>query len=189
MVAAAERTAAELGPVWARRAIARGVGFGNGIIPLLDLNEAAWNWSIDVNLKGVWTTANACVPQMISTSDGGRLVTVSSAAGLRGARKLGAYAAAKAGVIALTARLPSSSVGGGSPPTRSPRGMIETQASQPVRDHAAARGRLDDMCRDVPLGRFGTPQEIAGAVSFLCSSDAAFITGDVVNLTGGQVMS
>jgi meso-butanediol dehydrogenase/(S,S)-butanediol dehydrogenase/diacetyl reductase len=189
MIEAAARTRAELGPVWACCAIAGGVGFGNGIVPLLELTEAEWDWSVDVNLKGVWATARACVPHMVEAGQGGRVVTVTSAAGLRGARNFGAYAAAKAGVIALT-RSFALELGRWSITANSVApGMIETQASQPVREHLAAREGLDEMRRAIPLGRFGSPDEIAAAISFLCSDDAAYITGDVVNLTGGQVMS
>lgn len=189
MEAAAARTRAELGPVWACCAIAGGVGFSNGIVPLLQLTEPSWDWSIDVNLKGAWSTARACVPQMIATGGGGRLVTVTSAAGIRGARNFGAYAAAKAGVVALTRSFALELGKWGITANSVAPGMIETQASQPVRERLAERGQLDGLRREIPLGRFGTPEEIAGAVAYLCSHDAAFVTGDVVNLTGGQVMS
>ncbi len=187
--AAAARAHADLGPVWACCAIAGGVGFGNGIVPLLDLPEPAWDWAVDVNLKGVWATARACVPQMIAAGVGGRLITITSAAGLRGARHFGAYAAAKAGVIALTRSFALELGRWGITANSVAPGMIDTQASQPVRERLAARDRLDEYRDEIPLGRFGTADEIAGAIAFLCGPDAAYVTGDVLNLTGGQVMS
>ena len=158
MEAAAERTRDELGPVWACCAIAGGVGFGNGIVPLLELTEAAWDWSVDVNLKGVWTTARACVPHMVEGGDGGRLVTVTSAAGLRGARNFGAYATAKAGVVALTRSFAIELGRWGITANSVAPGMIETQASQPVRERLEQRGRLGDFGARSPSSASARPR-------------------------------
>jgi 3-oxoacyl-[acyl-carrier protein] reductase len=68
-------------------------------------------------------------------------------------------------------------------------GMIETQASQPVRDRLAGRNGLDDLRREIPLGRFGTPDDVASAIAHLCSDNASYTTGDIVNITGGHVLS
>lgn len=184
-----DRIRDELGPVSLCCALAGGTGFGNGIAPLTELSEAEWNWAVDVNLKGTWITASASARQMIEAGRGGRVVTASSAVGLRGGRSFGAYAAAKAGVISLTQTFAVELGHHGITVNTVVPGMIDTQASQPIRDRLDERNLLDDLRRDIPLGRFGTADDVAGAIAHLCSDDAAYITGDVVNLTGGHVLS
>ena len=94
---------------------------------------------LDVNLKGTWITVKSCVPQMIEAGLPGRVVTVSSAAGIRGARNFGAYSAAKAGVVALTRTFAIELGRRGITVNAVVPGMIETQASQPVREHLDPR--------------------------------------------------
>jgi NAD(P)-dependent dehydrogenase (short-subunit alcohol dehydrogenase family) len=191
MHAAVDRVVAELGRIDICCAMAGGVGFGNGIAPLLQLTEPEWDWVLDVNLKGTWITASAAAKAMVAAGRGGRIVTVASAAGLtaaNGTSGMGAYAAAKAGLIVLTQNLAVElgrhqiTVNAVSP------GLVRTQASQPVRDHLESRGRLDDWIKAIPLRRMAEPAEIASVVAFLCSDDAGYITGDALNVTGGQTL-
>jgi len=191
MHAAVARVGDELGPVGLCCAMAGGVGFGNGIAPLLTLTEEEWDWVVDVNLKGTWITARAAAASMVTNGAGGRIVTVASSAalvGANGATGMAAYAAAKAGVIVLTQNLASElgrfkiNVNAISP------GMIRTQASQPVKDRLESRGRLEEWLSQIPLKRIGEPEEIAGVVSFLCSDDASYVTGDALNVSGGQAL-
>lgn len=184
-----DRILEELGPVTLCCALAGGIGFGNGIAPLTELSEAEWDWALDVNLKGTWLTVAASARHMIDACRGGRVVTASSAVGLRGGRSFGAYAAAKAGVISLTQTFAVELGSHGITVNTVLPGMIETQASQPVRDRLDERHLLDDLRRDIPLGRFGTADDVASAIAHLCSDDAAYVTGDIVNLTGGHVLS
>jgi NAD(P)-dependent dehydrogenase (short-subunit alcohol dehydrogenase family) len=67
-------------------------------------------------------------------------------------------------------------------------GVVRTQASQPVREHLDSRGRLDSWIKAIPLRRMAEPSEIAAVVAFLCSDDAGYVTGDAVNVTGGQTL-
>jgi len=191
MHAAVARVDDELGPIGLCCAMAGGVGFGNGIAPLLTLTEDEWDWVVDVNLKGTWITARAAAASMITSGAGGRIVTVASSAALPGANGttgMAAYAAAKAGVIVLTQNLASElgrykiNVNAISP------GMVRTQASQPVKDRLESRGRLEGWLSQIPLKRIGEPEEMAAVVSFLCSDDASYVTGDAVNVTGGQAL-
>ena len=187
VAAAVERTRDELGPITLCCALAGGVGFGNGIAPLTELSEAEWDWALDVNLKGTWITVKACVPDM-RAAGGGRIVTVSSAAGVRGGRNFGAYAAAKAGVIVLTQTFAVELGRYGITANTVVPGMIETQASQPVRERLAERNALDRLLADIPVGRFGSADDVAAAIAFLCSDDSAYTTGDAIYVTGGQTL-
>jgi NAD(P)-dependent dehydrogenase (short-subunit alcohol dehydrogenase family) len=191
MHAAVDRTCAELGRLDICCAMAGGVGFGNGIAPLIRLTEPEWDWVIDVNLKGAWITAAAAAKAMVAAGNGGRIVTVASAAGLTGANGtsgMGAYAAAKAGVIVLTQNLAVELGRYGITVNAVSPGVVRTQASQPVREHLERRGRLDDWIKAIPLRRMAEPAEVASVVAFLCSDGAGYVTGDAVNVTGGQTL-
>src|SRR5262245_19664329 len=82
--------------------VAGGAGSGMGVRPLLQIAEREWDRVLDVNLKGTWIVARACAEHMLAAGRGGRIVNVSSQAGKRAFPMLGAYCAAKAGVILLT---------------------------------------------------------------------------------------
>lgn len=188
---AVDQTVAELGRLDIACAMAGGVGFGNGIAPLLQLPEAEWDWVLDVNLKGSWLTAAAAGRAMVAAGNGGRIVTVASAAGLtaaNGTSGMGAYAAAKAGVIVLTQNLARELGRHGITVNAVTPGVIRTQASEPVREKLARRGRLDDWISAIPLQRMAEPEEVAAVVAFLCSDAASYVTGDAVNVTGGQTL-
>lgn len=169
-------------------ALAGGVGFTNGIGTLVTLPEDQWDWVIDVNLKGTWITAGACAEQMIAGAEGGRIITASSAVGLRGSKGFGAYAAAKAGVIVLTQTLALELGRYGITANAVTPGMVRTQASEPVRDHLEERGRLEGLRNQIAVGRFAEPEDVAAVIAFLCSDDAGFVTGDAINLTAGQLL-
>lgn len=188
MHAAARQARSGLGSLDVCCALAGGVGFGNGIAPLVSLGEEQWDWVVDVNLKGTWITARACAEQMIAGGHGGKIVTTSSAAGLRGSKGFGAYSAAKAGVIVLTQTLALELGRHGITANAVTPGMVRTQASQPVRDRLEQRGRLDDMRDEIAIGRFAEPEDVAAVIAFLCSDDARYVTGDAINVTGGQVL-
>lgn len=191
MHAAVGQIVSELGRLDICCAMAGGVGFGNGIAPLIRLTEPEWDWVLDVNLKGAWITASAAAKVMVEAGQGGRIVTVASAAGLTGANGtsgMGAYAAAKAGVIVLTQNLAVELGRYGITVNAVSPGVVRTQASQPVRERLEQRGRLDDWIRAIPLRRMAEPSEIASVVAFLCSDAAGYVTGDAVNVTGGQTL-
>lgn len=188
---AVDRASDELGSIGICCAMAGGVGFGNGIAPLLRLTEDEWDWVVDVNLKGTWITARAAATSMITAGSGGRIVTVASSAalaGVNGATGMAAYAAAKAGVIVLTQNLASELGRFGINVNAISPGMIRTQASQPVRERLESRGHLTEWLAHLPLKRIGEPWEMAAIASFLCSDDASYVTGDAINATGGQAL-
>ncbi|WP_406416360.1 SDR family oxidoreductase [Streptomyces sp. NBC_00873] len=188
---AVDRTVVELGSLDLCCAMAGGVGFGNGIAPLLSLDEPSWDWVIDVNLKGAWLTAAAAGRAMVAAGRGGRIVTIASSAalvGTNGNTGMGVYAAAKAGVITLTQNLAAELGPHGINVNAVSPGMIGTQASAPVREQFERSGRTDAVIGSIPLRRFGEAEEIASIVAFLCGDGASYITGDAINATGGKVL-
>lgn len=152
-------------------------------LSLLDVTEELWDRILATNLKGTFLCAQAAARQMLPQG-GGVIVNLASGGGLSpfpGYETSVAYAASKAGVIMLTRRLalelaPTIRVNAVAP------GMIDSKPeamSDEFRQRFAAK---------TPLRRIGDPDEIAQAVLFLASSDAAFITGQILNVDGGILM-
>ena len=118
----------------------------------------------------------------------GRMVTISSSSAQSGSPRLAHYVAAKAGVIGLTKALALELAPHGITVNVIPPGMIDT----PMLRRAEADGdigKLEKMVsRMIPVGRVGTPEDIAATCGFLCSDEAAFITGQVIGVNGGMVL-
>lgn len=149
---------------------------------LMMMSEADWDTVIDADLKSVFNCSKAAVKPMIRAR-GGRIINISSVVGLAGQGGQTNYAAAKAGVIAFS------------------KSLAKEVGSRNITVNCVAPGFIPTALTDVlteeqkqlaikatPLGRFGTPEEVAYAVSFLASDEAAFITGAVLTVDGGLVM-
>lgn len=191
--AAVAETVAALGGVDLCLNVAGGASFGMGAGPLLMLPEGQWDRVLDVNLKGTWIVARACAERMLAAGRGGRIVNVSSQAGKRGFPMLGAYCAAKAGVILLTQVLAQELGAAGITVNAVCPGTVDTDLIN--KDHQLERliessgeGRDQWIRREIPLGRLETADDVAAAIAFLCSDDAAYVTGEAVNVSGGQTM-
>ena len=173
--------------------VAGGASIGSGVGPLMQLAEAEWDLVVDVNLKGTWLVSKACAAKMVAGGSGGRIVNVSSQAGKRGFPMLGAYCAAKAGVILLTQTMALelgplgitvNAVCPGTVDTDlvNPNGLLQTMLdSQP----GGLQAWLE---REIPLGRLETAADVAASMAFLMSDDGAYITGEALNVSGGQTM-
>lgn len=158
-----------------------------GIYPvsLIESTTAAqWEHIFGVNLRGTFFAAKACVPAMKSNG-GGRMVFTSSITGPRVACPgVGAYAASKAGIngfiraAALEFARYGITVNGVEP------GNILTEGITAGRSTAFVEG----MAKAIPLGRLGTPKDVANAALFLASDDAAYITGTTIIVDGGQIL-
>src|SRR5262245_16602822 len=173
--------------------VAGGAGAGMGGGPLLVIEEKEWDRVLDVNLKGTWMVARACAERMIAAGRGGRIVNVSSQAGKRGFPMLGAYCAAKAGVILLTQVLAQELGPSGITVNAVCPGTVDTDLLNKDRQFEQIIGALEGsverwIAREIPLGRLETADEVAAAIAFLCSDDAAYITGEALNVSGGQTM-
>lgn len=189
-VAAAE---AELGTIRLVANVAGGAAFGMGAGPLVQLPEDQFDRVIDVNLKGTWIVSRACAERMLAAGGGGRIVNVASQAGKRGFPMLGAYCAAKAGVILLTQSMALELGPMGITVNAVCPGTVDTDLLN--KDHsmeqllAGMPGGVDGwIAREIPLGRFQTPADVAASIAFLMSDDGAYITGEALNVSGGQTM-
>ena len=147
--------------------------------PLAELSLAEWQRVIDVNLTGVFL----CLREALRRMDGGSIVNVSSGAGLRGFANLPHYVASKHGVIGLTRSAALEQARGGVRINAVAPGTIHTPMLEAFCGHDEAA--LSGMGRMSPIGRLGTPEEVAEAIVWLLSDEASFITGVVLSADGG----
>lgn len=142
--------------------------------------DEEWTGILDVNLSGVFYCCRAAVELMARS--GGSIINVSSIAGSVGSPRLAAYAASKAGVDALTRTLALEWAGRGIRVNAVAPGFIETDMTRDLL--ASPRWRSELLAR-IPLGRFGRPEEVLGAVVFLASESASYVTGATLFVDGG----
>ena len=147
-----------------------------------DISDEMWNRYLAVNLGGARNTIKAALPHMISEKRG-CIVNISSIWGQRGASGEVAYACTKAGIIALTRSLAMELAPSGIRVNCVAPGVINTDMVQVL-----GQETLNELAKETPLGRLGTPEDIAYAVSFFASERAGFITGQVLTADGGFIV-
>ena len=150
---------------------------------LLRMTEDEWQRCIDVNLGGVYRLTKACLRAMMKARFG-RIINVTSVVGATGNPGQCNYAAAKAGTIGFTRALAREVASRGITVNAVAPGFIDTDMTRGLTDEWRA-----ELLRNIPLGRLGTAAEVAAAVAFLASRDAAYITGHTLHLNGGMYMS
>jgi len=155
-------------------------------------DEDAWLKTIDVNLHGVFRVCKAIVPLM--TDGGGCIINVASRAAKVPPLFNGAYAVAKAGVVMLTKVMAKELAGAGIRVNAICPGVIQTdftdwrfQLEADILNSTVAE-RQAEMLKTIPMGRLGTGDEVANLVAFLASEQSSYITGQAINITGGQLM-
>jgi 3-oxoacyl-[acyl-carrier protein] reductase len=149
---------------------------------LARMSDDDWRTVIDTNLSSVFYTCRAvCRPMM--KKRGGSIVNISSIVGVHGNWGQTNYAASKAGIIGFTKALARELGSRGVRANVVAPGYVKTQLTDVLPEEATAA-----MLQATPLGRLGKPEDVAGAVRFLCSDAAAFITGEVLLVDGGMGM-
>jgi 3-oxoacyl-[acyl-carrier protein] reductase len=149
---------------------------------LARMSDEDWHDVIATNLGGVFYTCRAAARGMMKRRSGA-IVNISSIVGLHGNPGQTNYSASKAGIIGFTKALARELGNRGVRANVVAPGYVDTRLTQVIAD-----GMKELMLANTPLGRFGTPEDIAGAVRFLSSDEAAFITGEVLLVDGGLGM-
>jgi len=146
------------------------------------MSDEDWRIVIETNLSGTFHTCRAATRGMMKRRSGS-IVNVSSIVGLHGNPGQANYSASKAGIIGLTKALARELGNRGVRANVVAPGYVDTRLTQVIADEMK-----ELMLANTPLGRFGRPEDIAGAVRFLCSEEASFITGEVLMVDGGLGM-
>src|SRR5208283_523559 len=153
-------------------------------LPIEKMTEKEWDEMVAVNLKGVYSVIHYAVPAMIRQR-GGRIIVVSSTAGQRGEAFHTHYGASKGGVISLVKGLSTELAPHHILVNCVAPGWIETDMARPVLKNRRLRRQAVSV---IPLRRFGRPEEVAMPILFLASSFSTYMTGEVVNINGGNVL-
>jgi 2-hydroxycyclohexanecarboxyl-CoA dehydrogenase len=179
--AAVERVRRELGPM---QILVNDAGIGE-FVPLAQMSEAQWDRMIAIHLKGTFNCTKAVVQDMID-ANWGRIVSISSVAGLAGAMGLVHYSAAKAGIIGFTKALAQELGPVGITVNAIAPGLIDTPI---LRKSEISEEQVQEFIETAvgrtPMRRVGVPEDIAAACAYLTSEEASFFTGQVVSPNGG----
>lgn len=152
--------------------------------PVLDITPELWERLIAVNLTGTFSCAQAAIADMMAAG-WGRIVTISSSSAQSGAPNMAHYVASKGGVISLTKALAVDLARHGITVNTVPPSLVDTPMSRSAEGNGYFPG-VDVVAPMVPVGRAGTPEDIAAMCSFLCSDEGEYITGQVMGVNGGM---
>ena len=139
--------------------------------------EQDWHDVLDITLNGFYNVTTHVLPKMMMRKHGGRIVNMSSLSGLKGLPGQTNYSAAKAALIGATKALAQEVAPRGVTVNAIAPGFIDTDMTKDLPQ--------DELKKQIPVGRFGRPEEVAALAGFLLSDDAAYITGEVISINGG----
>ncbi len=178
----------------AERVVKEAVAFGEGELDILVNNAGitrddllirmtpqAWDEVLDLNLRGAFLITRAAMRPMMKARYG-RIVNVSSVAGVSGNAGQANYAAAKAGLIGFTKTVAREMASRNITCNAVAPGFVPTDLT-----NALLKQMEETILKQIPLGRFGTVEDVANTIAFLVSDDASYITGQVVQIDGGMV--
>ncbi|WP_419814499.1 SDR family NAD(P)-dependent oxidoreductase [Glacieibacterium sp.] len=167
-------------------------GIGYIVRPLLEVSEDEWNAVIGVNLTGAFYGLQAAAQRMVRQARGGRIVNIASQAAKSGFPNMQAYTSSKHGLVGLV-RSAATELGehgitvNNVCPNHVTTGLGAWQnAYFAERQGKSVEQYVTDMAARIPMGRPGLPQDTANAVAFLCSEEAAYITAESLNVSGGE---
>jgi 3-oxoacyl-[acyl-carrier protein] reductase len=149
---------------------------------LLRMREEAWDSVLDINLKGVFLCSREVIQDMAKQRYG-RIVNITSVAAFMGNPGQANYSASKAGIVGFTKTVAKEYAGRGITVNAVAPGFIQTAMTDVLQDKVK-----EEMMKLIPLGRFGTVEDVAKAVIFLASPDSGYITGQVIHVNGGMYM-
>ena len=189
VIAAVAQTVATFGSL---DIVINNAGVGFLMEPLVDMPLERWRTVLDVNLTGAFLCSQHGARQMIAQGRGGRIINIASVAAKSGSLHLAAYSASKHGLIGLTRSAAIELGVHGITVNAVCPNHVTTQLGS-VQNEYRARQRgltveqyLDEMRGRIPLGRVGLAQDTAKACAFLCSAEAGYVTGEAMNVSGGQ---
>ncbi len=152
--------------------------------PVAEISIEKWDRVLAVNLTGTFVCLQLAVPDMIEAG-WGRIVTISSSSAQSGAPNMAHYVASKGGVIGLTKAFARELAHKGITANTIPPTIVDT----PMARKGETEGHVPSvevMSKMIPLGRAGTPDDIAGACSYLCSEEGGYVTGQIIGVNGGM---
>jgi 3-oxoacyl-[acyl-carrier protein] reductase len=150
---------------------------------LMRMKDAEWDTVIDTNLSSVYRMSKACLRAMMKARRG-RIINIASVVGVSGNAGQTNYAAAKAGMIGFTKSLAREVGSRGITVNCVAPGFIDTDMTRALNE-----GQRKQLLGGIPLGRLGAPEEVAGAVAFLASPQASYITGETIHVNGGMYLA
>jgi len=156
------------------------------MVPFLELDEATWDKTLDTNLRGPYLVSKAVVPHMVERRRG-KLVFMSSTNSWDGEAQLAHYNVSKSGVFLLAKTLAREFGKYGINSNAVGPGIIRTRLSEPILQDPFFQAKYTSENGIIPLGRLGTPEDVAGAALFLASEDAAYVSGALLFVDGGQL--
>jgi 3-oxoacyl-[acyl-carrier protein] reductase len=151
--------------------------------PFLKLSEEEWDEVLTIDLKGIFNCIHCALPQMVERK-WGRIITVTATSGVVAPPQMAHIAAAKTGAHGLMKSIAAEFASSGVTANVIAPGLVDT----PILGNFSEQA-LQEFARRVPIGRIGRPEEIAEAAAYFASEQAAYVTGQVLNMSGGAVIA